>query len=136
MRALAAQRWANNRAAVLQGQRPSTQHMAQLQAIDHQLRMVCVYSTNSSFPNVGRKSPDLKAFKLDSVHPIPCFPRGITLETDCPAIAMMLMGLKEVAAITDAQVQSMLRAADTAHGKWIDEDPTLDAILQQLLLRP
>ncbi|TKX20671.1 hypothetical protein C1H76_7057 [Elsinoe australis] len=40
----------------------------------------------------------------------------------------------EVAAITDARVEYTLRAADSAQGKWLAEDPSLAVILQ--ILRP
>ncbi|KAG8625473.1 hypothetical protein KVT40_007224 [Elsinoe batatas] len=40
----------------------------------------------------------------------------------------------EIAAITDARVEYTLRAADTAQGKWLVEDPSLAVILQ--MLRP
>ncbi|KAF4550449.1 Hypothetical protein D9617_17g047170 [Elsinoe fawcettii] len=40
----------------------------------------------------------------------------------------------EIAGITDARVEYTLRAADTAQGKWLVEDPSLAIILQ--MLRP
>ena len=45
------------------------------------------------------------------------------------------ISLQELLAITDAWVESTLRAQDAAQGKWLNEDPSLAQIQHILMSR-
>ncbi|KAI9041239.1 uncharacterized protein KD926_007193 [Aspergillus affinis] len=106
LRAAAAKRWAMHRANLLRGQRPGPQHASQLKAISNTFRQVMTY-----------------------MHPIQSIsnkPGGLT--SDNP--------WQELAQVTNQHVVADLRAADVRAGHWLDDDPSLEMILNWIRSNP
>lgn len=112
MRQGAAQRWVELRDYILQGQRPHSAVQPQLQACDHQLRVVSrTVETQVVTQNVA----------------IPIGNLRLTLDGGGYE--------KELASITDDFVYAELAASDQILGRWTVEDPSLRGVLRWLRAR-